>query len=158
QNFAAQVVMAMENARLLTETREALEQQTATAEVLQVINASPGNLAPVFDAMLEKAHALCGVDHGVFGAVDGDPFRALAPRGLAEPLAALVRQPFVPFSGSPHQRLLQGEEIVQIADLTTDTKWPRDDPKRVATLAANIRTMVFVSLRKDGRLLGFFTA
>ena len=139
----------------------ALQRETATAEVLQVINSSPSDLAPVFDAMLEKALRLCEAAFGFLGTYNGERFRAVAERGLPPALADFVRQPYQPHPGVPPEPLLRGEDLVHIFDVAAR---PADGPLSVARARALVvevggaRTLLMVPLRKDRALLGFIAA
>ena len=159
QNFAAQAVIAMENARLLTETREALEQQTATAEVLQVINSSPGNLQPVFDAMLEKAVRLCGATYGNLLRYDGQLFSqaaAVHPDGkLAE--RVLSMKPFPPTAGGPLEQIVNGEEVSTVGSIEESAAYRFRTEFREMVDRSGFHSWLNVALRKEGALLGVIT-
>ena len=154
-NFAAQAVIAIENARLLNELRQSLEQQTATAAVLSVISSSPGDLTPVFDALLDKAIGLCDAAFGMLTRFDGEYFHAAALRGVPPGFAEFWGQPRRSTPGLAHYRLTQGENVVQVNDITAENLYISGNPfRRALADLAGARTVLWVALRKDDALLG----
>jgi PAS domain S-box-containing protein len=157
--FADQAVIAIENTRLITEQREALEQQTATAEVLQVINASPGNLAPVFDAMLERAMRLCGAAFGSLYVREDNQFRSAAQRGVPKAYADhREKHPPIPYPGTATARILESRR----PDLVLDVKAAGldeagDARSRAMVDLGGIRTLLTVPLVKRDSVIGFIS-
>ena len=155
-SFAAQAVIAIENARLLNELRQSLEQQTATADVLSVISGSLGELEPVFQTMLQNATRLCEATFGTLYFRETDGFRAVAMHGappayLKERLHALF--PATPTTGLG--RVVQTKQVVHVEDVTTEPAYSERDPMRVSTVeVGGVRTLLCVPMLKDGEVVG----
>src|SRR5207344_2436410 len=164
QNFAAQAVIAIENTRLLNELRqrtddlsEALEQQTATSEVLQVISSSPGELEPVFQAMLANATRICEAKFGNFLLYDGNELRVVAMHGAPVGWAELRgRDPAVrPWPNNPLGRIVKTKQLQHIADIRTEKAYLDRDPAFVPLgEVAGARTLLIVPMLKENELVG----
>jgi GAF domain-containing protein len=169
QNFAAQAVIAIENARLLNELHqrtsdlsESLEQQTATSEVLHIISSSPGELEPVFKAMLANATRLCDAPFGGLFLRDGDFLRFAARHipssGASEAIFRWgpgfdLRENAI----HPLARVVYTKEIVHIADLQMDTAYIERNPRVVALVELEgARTFLFLPMLKDNECVGAF--
>jgi GAF domain-containing protein len=157
QNFANQAVIAIENARLLNELRGALEQQTATSEVLQVISSSPGDLEPVFATMLESAARMCDANFGNIFRWDGDVLNLAATHNTPPAFFELRRRlPFRPDPENPVGRMISTKAVVHVADLAAERRYvEKSDPNVVAAIElAGIRTFAAVPMLKENELIG----
>jgi GAF domain-containing protein len=155
-NFAAQAVIAIENTRLLNELRESLEQQTATSEVLRVISSSPGELNPVFRAMLDSAVRICEAQYGQMFLYNGKEFRAVATKDLPTAWAEFLEHNSI----SPHPktslgRALMTKQVVHIADVRTDDGYIQRHPGLVAVVElGGARTLMIVPMLKENEVVG----
>jgi two-component system NtrC family sensor kinase len=149
-SFASQAVIAIENARLLNELRESLQQQTATSEVLQVISSSPGELTPVFNAMLENACRICDAKFGTMFRFDGDAFYPVAELNTPPAITDFLRQRgrFLPAAGNALDKVWKSKETLHTVD---DTKSVVPSPP---TTLSGARTHLAVPMLKDDQLVG----
>jgi GAF domain-containing protein len=157
-NFAKQAVIAIENARLLNELRESLQQQTATADVLGVISSSPGELQPVFQAMLQNAVRICEATFGNMYLRDGEVFRIAAAHDT--PPALLEHRRRVPLQRptSAFGRMVRTKEVVHVADLSADPMYAEREPEVVTGVElGGIRTLLIVPMLKEKELIGALT-
>jgi class 3 adenylate cyclase len=160
ENFAAQAVIAIENARLLNELRQSLEQQTATAEVLQVISSSPGDLQPVFASMLENAVRICDAKFGNIHRWDGDALHVMATHNTPPAFAEYRRRSlWRPNPTNAVGRAIATKAVVQVADIATEQAYTEQrNPSYVAAVElGGVRTLLAVPMLKENELIGVFT-
>jgi len=157
QNFAAQAVIAIENTRLLSELRESLQQQTATADVLKVISSSQGELTPVFEAILENAVRICEAGFANLWLHDGKDLKAAAIYGAPPEYRDLLQNQIKvrPGAGTPVAGVIETKQAVQMDDLAESEAYRRGDPVVVASVKiAGTRSLVGVPMLKDNELVG----
>src|SRR6516165_3613442 len=160
QNFAAQAVIAIENARLLNELRQSLERQTATSEVLGVISRSPGELETVFHAILENATLICEANFGILQLLEGEAARIAAMHNVP---AAFVqhrqREPLLHVSpASAIGRAIATRRLVHIPDYAADAAYSTRDPAAVKLVElAGARSLINVPMLKDDELIGIIS-